>query len=125
MERFTHYSIDKASYYGPAYLEERAQSAFQEDFERLYQACENTPGPDYGDCPAWDGLVDAMDQVKSIEQLRDLLSLMRAHGPACDSHELASSPAPQCAACMCDRKDVVSDRLVLGKPAAVCCGEVA
>ena len=124
MDAFTYYEIDKASFYGPEYQEMLDSASFQEEYERLWRACEEMPGPDYGDCPAWDGLVDAMDHAKTTEALLDIFRLMRAHGSNCN-HLIQIKPAPQCAACMCDRRDVVSDRLLLNKPSAVCCGEVA
>ena len=38
---------------------------------------------------------------------------------------VASSPAPLCAVCFCDRETVVDERIQLRRPAAVCCGAAA
>jgi hypothetical protein len=183
MDAFTYIDIDRALSGGMEPDGNPSSAGWEEAAQRLLAAVEEMPGPECGECPAWDGLVAAIPvgradltyQEQAI-RLLDILRLMRAHGPSCNNHTKAASgpfcpqcsssevslrpfdfgvdaetgyhdtgeryscvncgstgeagellaalPAPQCAACMCERKDVVSDRLVLGRKDAVCCKAV-
>lgn len=59
--------------------------------------------------PSCDGVKLIMDNALTVGEMCDLLKAHRM----------------QCAVCLCERKDVQSDRLVLGTKDSVCCGEVA
>lgn len=63
-----------------------------------------------------DGWVPACPTVKSI------MENAKTAGEMCD---LLKAHRLQCAVCLSEKKDVVSDREALGTKDSVCCGEVA